>query len=529
MHRSYRSVILGILPLALGTLARADNPTLKADQPRASIPTDLAFTKVIALTNDIARPGDRAHILGWIARAQAFSGHKEASRRTFALAIGLVDKLSSDESGYQPHILAWVGHDQELAGDRDGAVASYRKAVELVIATPLKEDRFNPYQYATIIGYQMKAGDVAGAHASFEKVRQVIANGKGPFIENYGELWMIGFQALVGDFDAAFQAIAAKEAKPNPRLLANFRSLAFEEIARAIGSANPAGGRAVLERMLSEIPTIKGNDPLNLAIACHAIADAAAQIGASDLALRAVASVNDDLAQSEEFQDILLFKRGLLLTQIARVQAKAGRRDQAKATLDRAVKVARMLGETPAGKGVLSFAQEAQIEIGDVTTLAGDNPLSLLSVDKQLRIAAIQENAGDLNAARKTHIQALAEAEADLRNLKPELPMPDGNPLGWSFAERKDHAAAKVVSLKAELGDTTAAFAQAWTIQSPSARDSAVTAVARASGRYGDVDAAATWIRGLEEPELRARCVEALAYGLAARNAPPEPVGNPNR
>jgi len=57
----------------------------------------------------------------------------------------------------------------------------------------------------------------------------------------------------------------------------------------------------------------------------------------------------------------------------------------------------------------------------------------------------------------------------------------------------------------------------------------ALSAVAAAQGRSGDVDAAASWIRGLKEPEARVWCIQALASGLVERYTAPELASKPRQ
>jgi tetratricopeptide (TPR) repeat protein len=511
MNRLQCSPIAAAVAILIGTaLVRADDPPSKV----GAAPADPAFAKLIGLAELIKGRPDHASALATIARAQAAAGDKEGSRRTFALAIGLVDNLSFDESKkYPPHILAQVGRGQFAAGDRPGAIASYRRVIELLDKAPDRDDHVIYDNYASIINYQIHAEDLEGVRIALEKGRRAFSKPRDPRLGNSNAKFIAYLHAAARDFNAAFAAIAADDAiKPlNP-----IKDELLSVIAHVAMDCDPAEGRIVLERALASAATIK--KPRTCPGPGVAIAQAAAKLGDFDLAFRAEEAEAHRMALAPFGAEAYPFHQAQVFSVIALAQADAGLCDDARDTMARADIVARSIQEAPARRGALYYIRRARIKLGEyeeaLRPIEGDNA----DIQSQIlaEVAFAQEKAGDGAPARKLRERYLAQAEAKLRDVVERSPQ---RTLERSTAE------AQVAFFKAGLGDIEGALKLLKDVRSVDEMCGALQGIARSQGRDGD--GACEWIGRLDDPSLRTLCIQSFASGLAERNAAAKAVNKP--
>ena len=251
-----------------------------------------------------------------------------------------------------------------------------------------------------------------------------------------------------------------------------------------------------------------------------ALAHAWANLGDFEAALKAARSYGRGPMRHP--QSINMTNIPFLLGEIGALQGKAGRRDEAKATLREAIALAKAEPEFARQHGQIAANQAVRDIPGALDTLEGVEP------EDRIRwlsgIAAAQALAGDVEGSRATLRRTLDALERELQ-APIHGPAPGGEvakaggppaaPIDPALA-RRDRILARIAETQAQLGDFDAAIVTSRSILDGSWKGQAMRSIGQARSAAGDTEGALNWALSLDPP-LRSSALRGLAEGVANR------------
>ncbi len=440
-----------------------------------------------------------------------------AGRRPLDLALEAARDLKDPEK--RVHILLLVARAQAKAGQRTAAVRTLQRAFRIAEALP-NDDNHDFYVRLGVLGQVAQAladaGEVDAAQKSIEAMRLP----KVPKVEGvYGI---------------------------DPEFLENSRAVAHVEIAAAQARAGkPQDAVKTLDQL---------DEKRRESFGAPAWAEIAAAYSRAGDDKRAAATIQ--ALGNEVFR-----VRGWLA--LAKLQARAGKADAARASLSEALRaIPREIREDPVGQANraagLQLIALAQAELGDRAAAlqtaesipdlppVGDAKVVQFPY-KAMTLTMLRARAGDYPAARKAadtidsnyqggHPRAhalglLARAQAEGKDVKGARETADAIEEGFEKAA----AYTEIARAQARVGDQAAiaqTFARALELadavpEAPEKSDryrgrfraELLRMLAAAQAEAGQEKAARTWIARQASPYLRACALLGLAEGTAARDA----------
>lgn len=320
----------------------------------------LALERARSAAEQVADPYRRAETFANIAKAQVIVG--EPPHKSIADALAAADKVSPAE------FKGWVLHEIVLAQIAADDLVGARQTVELITA-----DRPHGAASAALAHVQIRGDNLAGAQSAAAKMRDTVSQG-----EILRQLAAI--QAARGQLDAALET--AKPIRDGFYQAVAFGDIAVAEIRRGnVQRAHDTAGRArrfyraqvfgrvVMARyergdVAGSIETLqKIDDDLYRAAVQGRIATASeARLGAEESNRMFAEALR--LAEAAPDKEP---RKGVVLSQLARMQAIGGDQARARAILSRALSAASTLPQGPDRDDALEAIARSFVRAGDVS------------------------------------------------------------------------------------------------------------------------------------------------------------------
>ncbi len=501
---------------------------------RASDPVDRALRDSLSPALATADPYRLTFALIGLAKARSAAGDHNAALGTFRLA-DQVARTVKDQ------------HHRRLAVMRT-AVARGRIGDNVPARTALESfareaegltGKARTDLMSMVIDFLDQAGFTDEAKARLKvELALVEARDDEPFKEG-GVYRLLHNQINLGDFEGAIRAAEQYTDKTS-----NYRASLLSDVVRYRGIRGTAP-RKIVERARGLAQEV--TYPYPRAMAECEIAAALAREG--DIAGALALARGLDKGDGGVFADGIRVEAVAPLAQIALVQAKAGDKAGAKATLRESFAVAQQ--SNGRNNGILyerlRMVLDAQREIGDVAgAKATADFIKESSFERTLALASLaraQAKSRDIAAARATlrEAQSLARQVGAIPNLINDDPVANadrafrevvlaqadtGDVPGALATIRsrgsddwKSAALARVVDIQVRQADFAGALVTARAISRADIAGEARNSIAARQARAGDAAPALEWASHLEPPDQKAFAIIGIAEGIALHQA----------
>jgi RNA polymerase sigma factor (sigma-70 family) len=499
------TILLGTLGIGVRALASSwDDPPAKSVAILAKPPgkplRDVLREAARTVLAD-KRETPRLSALVEVARAQARAGDKEGAQETARLASEAARELEPRQSWMTRIVIAYA---RDAAGDRAGGLEDLERAS--VGVDKIDEVVSMARAKRAIAEAQFDLGDTKAAADTVRALADAILalpRNPEPFVV---AIELAQAQVSIGDIDGAF---ATADAVSTANSFGNYRKgVVLGAIASTVAATHwriqpekvlrPEERKArlpILARVEALVETFEFAEDkpyLDLAIAW-------VTLGEFDNALRDARRLGKGPIRFP--QGIDLTATPFVLGRIGLLQARAGRKEEARATFREAITLIErdpklasrwfQIASSQAGAG------EIEAALKTLDTLTSHERARLLST-----IAERQAKAGDRAGSQATLRRAIREVEALLKQFI-EFPA-------------DDKQLSELASLQAQAGEFEKAAATMQTIFDPQIKGGAALAIARERTKAGDAEGALAWALTLGAPAPRSSAIQGLAQGVSS-------------
>ena len=501
---------------------------------RASDPVDRALRDALSPALATADPYRLTFALIGLAKARSAAGDQKAALGTFRLA-DQVARTVKDQ-----HLRRLAVMRTAVARGRIGdkvpaqtALESFAREAEGLTGQARTD------LMSMVIDFLDQAGFTDEAKARLKAELAIVEATDDERFKEGGVYRLLHNQINLGDFEGAIRAAEQYTDKRS-----NYRASLLGDVVRYRG-ARGAAPRKIVERARELAQEI--TYPYPRAMAECEIAAALAREG--DIAGALALARGLDKGDGGVFADGIRDEAVAPLAQIALVQARAGDKAEAKATLRESFAVAQK--SSGRNNGILyerlRRVLDAQREIGDVAgAKATADFIKESSFERTLALASLaraQAKSSDIAAARATlrEAQSLAREVGPIPNLINDDPVANADrafrevvlaqaetgdvpgaleTIGSRGSDDwKSEVLAGVVDIQVRRGDFAGALVTARAISRADIAGEARNSIAARQARAGDAAPALEWASRLEPPDQKAFAVIGIAEGVALRQA----------
>jgi RNA polymerase sigma factor (sigma-70 family) len=497
------AILMGTMGIGLKALAGSrDDPPAKPVAISAKSPgkplRDVLREAARAVLAD-KRETPRLSALVAVAQAQARVGDKEGAQETARLASEAARELEPRQSWITRIVIAYA---RDAAGDRAEGLKDLEQAS--VGVDKIDEVVSMARAKRSIAEAQFDLGDTKAAADTVRALADTLLALPRSIEQFVVAEELAQAQVVIGDIDGAFataesirtafgndimghvlKGIAATAAETRPSFQAEKVLRPEERKARLL----------ILARVAALTETFEFAEEKF----CGELAYAWAKLGEFDNALREARRIGKSPIRFP--QGIDLTETPFVLGRIGLLQARAGRKEEARATFREAITLIEKDPKlAPRWIQIASFqavAGETEGALKIVDTARRSERPGLLS-----RIAERQAEAGDRVGSQASLRRAIGEIEALLKE-------------DIEFAAN-DRQLSELASLQAQAGDFEKAAATMQTIFDPQTKGGAALAIARERTKAGDAQGALAWALTLEAPAPRSSAIQGLAQGVSS-------------
>ena len=403
-------------------------------------------------------------------------------------------------------MLVAVAAARAQAGEQVSARASFKDTIQAADAIEDLSQRV--YSLEEIAVAQIDSNDRPAAlptmHHAIE-VAETIGDGHQ---RNTARMWIVRTYARSGDVDNALRVV---EDLPES---GDFKGRALASVFQGMRHSDRPTIKEFLPKLLRTATTIV--DPTHQAKCLQGIAEELADSG--DVAgTRTIAEILHKAALQYGLQDVrgqsFLHSESLVLSALAKAQAKGGERQVALETFENAVKLADAM--PPEGEALRSYRLRRiandRVDAGDTAGALRTAELVVYEYHKAnalMAIAKAQAKAGQRDESRALFRKAIQTAK--------EIKIRDGlRDRAASYDLNSPECLRTIASVQASAGFAAEAVQTAETIDEPKWKNSALAQIAMAMAKAGEIMPAFQLVDRIDDESARARALQGIAEGQA--------------
>ncbi len=431
--------------------------------------------------------------------------------RSRAALLSLLDEARQSASALidprsRARMFQAIATAQAKAGDQPAARAIFQQAVQA--ADAIKDVSSRIYTLEDIAVAQMDSNDRDAGLATIRRAFEVTETIGNEYARNMARMWIVRTFARGGDLETALRIV---------------RELPESNMIRAIGMGNAleglkhSGGPGV-KQFLPTIMTMAeaSGDRTRWSDCMHRIAEVLSDAGEIDALLKIANDLEMAVAESglqSHKGHYILNAQILVLSSLAKAQAKAGKREAAIVTFDKAAALASIKpseGESLRSDRLGRLARD-RVEAGDIE---GALRTCELIVDEQPKVLALvvvaeaQAKAGHRDEARSLFSKAIQFAQEI--KIRGNLRDPAGN------SEPKPSGRLRTIAqFQARAGFTAEALQTAELIGEPKSKNSALAMIAAAMARRREIKQAVQLVDRIDDEKSKADALQGIAEGQA--------------
>jgi tetratricopeptide (TPR) repeat protein len=445
-----------------------------------------------------------------VAQAQVRIGDREGAKANASKASETAKLIDAADDRW--HFLLATAKSLSDSGNREAARADVKQALEEIMAFEMPESLYSALE--SVVSTAVYIDDLDGALKAVKILDDKLSAIEDESDRTQAMKSVISSRCHAGDFTGAYNALMGNTLRVigffPPPVIIRSQSLVSLLIGMESNSFRRLSGiesvkkreddrRQTLERVTEHIKLLEIHDNK---VDRHLINTLCA-VGDPDEASKVLSRIKGRPPVPPDAAEAFLVPRSL--STIGRAQFRAGRLEEAHATLREARTLTVDIPATPENRKDLCLWSIAsnQAEMGDTAE-------ALQTIEKEpndLMLALVRENIGkslanqgDLEGAKNLWRRALLDAEEGLRNPKPLVP--------------PDAYLSRIASIRARLGDFKSANEAFEKMLNPA---SAAFRIAEIRSRSGDIAGATAWASALADPYLRATALSGVAEGAAAK------------
>jgi len=393
------------------------------------------------------------------------------------------------------------------AGERESARSAFQKAVHA--ADAIEDLSQKVYALGEIAVAQIDSNEQAAALATIRHASELAETIGHEFLQNTARMWIVRTYARAGNVDAAIR-MAGDLPESN-----GFRAQALANVLEGLEHSQRPKMKEVLPKLLQKAASIV--DPQHQAICLQGIAEVLADTGDIEGTLKiadAIEKASVQFALKYHLATYIGVSELRVLSALAKAQVKAGDREAAVDTFDKAVNLAEALPaeREPVRSDHLGRLARERADAGDITgAIKTVNGIvyEYFKATSLMGIANAQATAGERDQARASFRQAIATAN--------EIKIHDAlRERAGSFYFNASECLRTIAFVQAKAGFAAEAVETAETIADPKWKNGALAQIAMAMAKRGDIKPAVQLLDKIDDESARAQALEDVAEGQAA-------------